>query len=117
MLPAPSQCPRPVRAGRWRTGSPRWARRQTSILRRGKLGEGHAEGLVEAGEGLDVAVALITPDATAEAMQTGRWAMSCEKTKLPVYIGLNSLVVDRSHSIAGRRCRVQVDGRCKMTVY
>ena len=32
----------------------------------GKLGEGHAQELVEAGKGLDVAVALITPDATAE---------------------------------------------------
>ena len=47
----------------------------------------------------------------------GRWAMSCEKTKLPVYIGLNSLVVDGSHSIAGRPCRVQVGDRYKMTVY
>ena len=34
----------------------------------GKLGEGHAEELVEAGKGLDVAVAVITPDAAAEAM-------------------------------------------------
>ena len=81
------------------------------------MGEGQAEELAETGEGLDVAVAVITPDATAEAVQAGRWAMSCEKTKLPVYMGLSSLVVGGSHSIAGRPRRVQVDDRYKMTVY
>lgn len=83
----------------------------------GELGEGQAEKLVEAGKGFDVAVALITPDTAAEAVQAGRWAMSCEKTKLPAYMGLSSLVVDGSHSIAGRPRRVQVDDRCKMTVF
>ena len=34
----------------------------------GELGEGQTEELVETGKGFDVAVALITPDATAEAM-------------------------------------------------
>lgn len=34
----------------------------------GELGEGQAEELVEAGKGLDVAVAVITPDAAAEAV-------------------------------------------------
>ena len=32
----------------------------------GELGEGHAQELVEAGKGFDVAVAVITPDAAAE---------------------------------------------------
>lgn len=59
------------------------------------------DGLCSQGE----AVAVITPDTAAKGVQASRCAMSCEKTKLPVYIQEAELSVGGWKSQHGRQPR------------